>query len=74
VAGATRTKRVTIGTLSDAHFAPGQKRAVMQLKLNGKGLKALRAAGTLAASAQGTFSNSAGGTPVTKKLKLILKR
>jgi hypothetical protein len=74
LAAATVAKRVTIGTLSNVHLGADQKKGVMPLKLNGKGLKALRALGKLTVTAQGKFSNAAGSTPVTRKLKLVAKK
>jgi hypothetical protein len=73
LAVASRAKQVTIGTLADTHVASSQSRAVMRLKLNGRGRKALRALGKLKATAHGTLSNAAGSTAITRKLKLVAK-
>jgi hypothetical protein len=63
-----------IGTLGDGHLAAGQTTVQLPLTLNKRGRKALLASGKLRAKVSCRVSDSAGSTPFSGKLKLVLKK
>ena len=66
-------KQVPAGTLNDT-MIPAGKSVTVTGRLNGRGRRALLAAGKLRVILRGTLTNSVGSTPFSAKLKLVLSK